>query len=193
GTVTSCRVPLEPSMMVMVFDPGGAGFCFAVSGALVAASAAMLCWAFCAPSGAPGCPGWAEGSDLVATTATGSPPRGSWTNAAHATTMRPDRPSNPASIFGALTGSVDGRFRFSWPRGAFRSSGAKAQDPRESSAESSTRRFPHGCCRGYPTRAARKTVGAANRPPRKDSESIYLVQFLLSSVSAPWRLAGKPN
>src|ERR1019366_10137721 len=62
-----------------------------------------------------------------ATTAVGSPPRGSLTKIAQPTTTIPNNPSAPARICGAAAGSFGSPFRLSWPSGAFRSSGATAQ------------------------------------------------------------------
>jgi hypothetical protein len=128
---------------------------------------------------------------LAATTATGSPPNGSLTKAAQATTTIPKSPSAPASNWGAETGSFSSLFRLSWPRGAFRSSVAKAQDPRESSRESSTRRFRAGiatCLSRHAIVRADKTIGAAFRPPRN-----FETQPALSSAQMSLNSAGMPS
>src|SRR5215475_12859101 len=128
-------------MMVTVLDPGG-GASIAFAAAVSASDLATPSWrACCLPSRSLSRAVWVEGG-LVATTAVGSPPSGSLTRAAHATTTTPDKPSAPASTWGAETGRFSRRFRLGWPRGAFRSS-ATALNPRESLRESSTRRFPH--------------------------------------------------
>src|SRR5262245_25543124 len=144
GIVNSFLVPLDPSIIVTVFDPGGGG-----STVLTAASdeaggeLAEPSWrACCLPSASPSRAVVTLDGALVATTAVGSPPRGSLTKAAHATTTKPETPSTPASSCGPETGNVGSRFRLSWPRGAFRSS-TKARGPRESSRKSTTRRFRH--------------------------------------------------
>src|SRR5262245_6790978 len=146
---TCCRAPLDPSIMVTVFDPGGGGAtAFAASGGLAAAS----CTAGWAPP-----PFWSilvGKDDLVATTATGWPPSGSLTNVAQPTTTRPDRPRAPAKICGGVAGSFGSRFPLPKPSGAFRSSGATAADPCESLREFTTRGI-HAALSGCQKRSGR--------------------------------------
>src|SRR5262245_41618567 len=129
--------------MVTVLDPGGgASTAFAAAApASAAESATPSWWACCLLSRSLSRAAWAE-DGFVATTALGSPPSGSLTRAAHATTTTPDNPSAPANSWGAETGRFSRGFRLCWPRGVFRSS-VTAPNPRESSRESSTRRLRH--------------------------------------------------
>src|SRR5512132_792038 len=143
GMVTSFLAPLEPSIIVTVLEPGGdVSSGFAAADALGGEEAIPSWRACCLPSLSLSRALTEVGVTFVATTAMGSPPNGSLTKAAQATTTTPESPSAPASNWGADTGRFGSRFCLSWPRGAFRSS-TKAQDPRESLRESSTRRFCH--------------------------------------------------
>ena len=130
--------------MVMVLAPGGS-FTFAAAAAVIAAApggtVAWPSWPAC------GCPAllaalawFVPAGCLVATTATGSPPRGSLTSSAQLTTTMPNGPSRPASACGAPIGSLGGLLFFLLrPRGAFRSSVTTARYPCESSGKSRTR------------------------------------------------------
>ena len=81
-------------MMVTVLEPGGgASTVFAAASGAFGAEPASPSWrACCLPSRSPSRALWVEGGVFVATTAVGSPPSGSLTKAAHATTTTPDRP-----------------------------------------------------------------------------------------------------
>src|SRR5262245_10256316 len=144
GMVTNFLAPLEPSIIVTVLEAGGGvSSGFAAAADALGGEEAIPSWrACCLPSLSLSRALTETGVAFVATTAMGSPPSGSLTKAAQATTTTPESPSAPASTWGAETGRFGSRFRLFWPRGAFRSS-PKAQDPRESSRESSTRRFCH--------------------------------------------------
>src|SRR5262249_33996768 len=84
-----------------------------------------LCWACFWPS--PGGFSAFLAIGPAGTTAIGSPPSGSLTTTAQATTATPASPSTPATNCGPTAGSFDGRLRLSWPRAAFRSSADTAQ------------------------------------------------------------------
>src|SRR5262245_43925160 len=152
GMVTNFLVPLAPSMIVTVLEPGGgvsSGLAEAVeaSGGEEAAPSWREC---CLPSLSLSRALIEVGNTFVATTARGSPPNGSLTKTAQATTNTPESPRAPASNWGTDRGRFGSRPCLSWPRGAFRSS-IKAENPRESLRESSTRRFCHS-----PVAAGRK-------------------------------------
>src|SRR5450631_3138302 len=180
GMTTSSCLPLEPSMMVMILLPGGgaaAGMATFTDGALSDGGPSWrdCCW----PSPA----GFACGlaAEPVATTAVGSPPRGSLTKIAQAATRIANDPSAPARICGAAAGSFGRPFRLSWPRGAFRSSGATAQIlanhlvslPRDDS-----------------TGARRKQTG---RPLGRPAGTRLTDMAAISSAPGPWNSAGTPN
>src|SRR5262245_52973971 len=143
GMVTNFLAPLEPSIIVTVLVPGGGSSGFAAGAEASGGEEVVPSWRECClPSLSPSRALIAVGATFVATTALGSPPNWSLTKAVQATTTTPESPSAPARNWGADNGRFGSRFRLSWPRGAFRSS-TKAQDPRESLRESSTRRFCH--------------------------------------------------
>ena len=95
GMVTCCLAPLEPSIIVTVLDPGGgASTGFAAVPDAPYGEVAKPSWrACCLPSLSPSRAVADGGTNLVATTAVGSPPSGSFTKAAHATTTIPESPS----------------------------------------------------------------------------------------------------
>src|ERR1035441_6385513 len=147
-------------MMVMVLLPGGgaaAGMTTFVDGAW---SDGGPSWReCCSPSPA----GFACGmtGEPLATTAVGSPPRGSLTKIAQATTTITNNQSAPARICGAAAGSFGRPFRLSWPRGAFRSSGATAQILANHPLS-----LPRGVFTAGSSFGAKQTGGALVAPPR---------------------------
>src|SRR3974390_2382922 len=122
GVMMLWLLPLEPSMMVMILEPGGATAVPAAAtvGAVLAETGESTL--DCCVRSLSGLSCAAPGA-LAATTAVGSPPSGSLTRIAQPTTTSPNRPSTPASNCGMPIGNFGNFLCFlCWPRGAFRSS-----------------------------------------------------------------------
>jgi hypothetical protein len=104
GMKISSRLPLMPSMMVMVLVPGGGA-------ALAGAAPAGAAFAVCAAGGLAASSGLAPRTTVksAGATAHGSPPNGSSTIIAHPARMTTNRLRTPTTACGMTRGSVSRR------------------------------------------------------------------------------------
>src|SRR5262245_28974867 len=151
---TSWRLPLMPSMMVMVLPAGGV---------LLSAAAVSLAGVG-GLDGSPLEPPWVGGRASAETTTMGSPPSGLSANTTQPANTRRQRPSAPARTCGIRIGSAKRFFVFvSWPRGALRSSATER--PREWVAHAARQDIP-----ARATRARKRSGAAEGRPDWFHSE-----------------------